>query len=96
MAANNKRSRSCCEYEFTDSLCRLGEVLLAFSSGVLTMVTFGTPFWMVREPEASNSADVVAYHMGLWQNCTVIDTSVCRGLPLRAASVPSELRSLLC
>ena len=86
-----KRSKSsCCEYEFTDSLCRLGEVLLAFSSGVLTMVTFGTPYWMVREPQTSNDADEVSYHLGLWQNCTVLDTKVCTGLPLRGDSVPSE------
>ena len=88
--ATAERPKSCCEYEFTDSLCRLGEVLLAFSSGVLTMVTFGTPYWMVREPATSNSPDEVSYHLGLWQNCTVVDTSVCSGLPLRAASVPSE------
>ena len=92
MAASSKRrSRSCCEYEFTDSLCRLGEVLLAFSSGVLTMVTFGTPYWMVREPEEGEAAaGETVYHLGLWQNCTVVDTSVCHGLPLSAASVPGR------
>lgn len=79
--------RACVEYEFTDSLCRLAEVLLAFTNGVLTMLTFGTPYWMVREPEATDS-DQTVYHLGLWQNCTVLDS--CHGLPLKAASVPSE------
>lgn len=88
--------RSCCEYEFTDSLCRLGEVLLAFSSGVLTMVTFGTPYWLVREPETSNDEDLVAYHFGLWQNCTVVDARVCSGLPLKGDAVPSEQGTVCC
>ena len=81
------RSKRCVEYEFTDSLCRLGEVLLAFASGVLTMVTFGTPYWMVKEPDVNNVAEK-AYHLGLWQNCTVLES--CRVLPLKAAHVPSE------
>ena len=89
MAGGSKR---CVEYEVTDSLCRLGEVLLAFASGVLTMVTFGTPFWMVKEPSTS-SLDGTAYHLGLWQNCTVMDA--CRGLPLKAAHVPSEYKEIV-
>ena len=81
-------AKRCVEYEITDSICRLGEVLLAFASGLLTMVTFGTPYWMVHEPEASHLAQE-AYHLGLWQNCTFLGS--CRTLPLQGASVPSEL-----
>ena len=88
--ATKRSGSSCCEGELTDSLCRLGEVLLAFSSGVLTMVTFGTPYWLAREPETSNDAEQAAYHLGLWQNCTVVDTKVCIGLPLRGSAVPSK------
>ena len=80
-------SKKCVEYEFTESLCRLGEVLLAFASGVLTMVTFGTPYWMVKVPEAANSDEKI-YHLGLWQNCTVLES--CEILPLKVAAVPSE------
>lgn len=86
-------SNRCVEYEVTDSLCRLGEVLLAFASGVLTMVTFGTPYWMVKDASPSNGVET-AYHLGLWQNCTLMDA--CRGLPLKAAHVPSEYREMGC
>lgn len=32
--------------EHSQSLCRLGEVFLSFGSGVLTIVCFGSPFWV--------------------------------------------------
>ena len=51
------------------------------------MLTFGTPYWMVREPEATDQQTAL-YHLGLWQNCTALVG--CEALPLRAASVPSE------
>ena len=32
--------------EHSQSLCRLGEVFLSFGSCVLTIVSFGSPFWI--------------------------------------------------
>lgn len=34
--------------EHSQSLCRLGEVFLSFGSGVLTIVCFGSPFWIEK------------------------------------------------
>lgn len=77
-----------CQYECTDSLCRLGEILLAFASGVLTMVTFGTPYWLEKLSEAAD-LDSEEFHQGLWQRCTFLES--CKSLPVRATSVPGEL-----
>ncbi len=70
--------------EYADTLCRIGEVLLSFSSGVLTVVTFGTAFWLqgIASKEEQSS-----YHSGLWQHCPTGTDSVCKTLPL---SGPSE------
>ena len=56
--------------EYSDALCRLGEVLLAFASGVLTFVTFGTAFWQVEGKEDNQQTFSPNYHSGLWQNCS--------------------------
>jgi len=82
-----KRCADSCNYEYTDSLCRLAEVLLAFASGVLTMVTFGTPYWLERGSEVS---DTDHYHLGLWQNCTILGG--CTRMPMKGPSVPGERR----
>lgn len=81
-----KRCADSCNHEYTDSLCRLAEVLLAFASGVLTMVTFGTPYWLERGSEVGDTKDE-HYHLGLWQNCTTVG---CTGLPMKGPSVPGE------
>ena len=70
-----------CGSEYGETFCRLGEVLLAFSSGVLTLVAFGTSHWL--EPPAVSVTDAVP-HSGLWQTCT---DDVCTTIPL---SAPSE------
>ena len=66
--------------EYADTCCRIGEVLLAFSSGLLTVATFGTSFWLEAK-DKDNS-----YHQGLWQNCSDFSTNGCRTLPLNGPS----------
>jgi len=83
-----KRCADSCNYEYTDSLCRLAEVFLAFASGVLTMVTFGTPYWLERGSEVGSDTD--HYHLGLWQNCTILGG--CTRMPMKGPSVPGERR----
>ena len=80
--------------EYSDALCRLGEVLLAFASGVLTFVTFGTAYWLVEEDEKNNQ---LRGHSGLWQNCsqTLEEPSIiCQGIPLSGPGI-SDRRILL-
>lgn len=69
--------------EYADTVCRVGEVLLSFSSGILTVVTFGTGFWLQSRDEGSSPL----YHFGLWQNCSygVVDGG-CKTLPLNGPS----------
>lgn len=73
--------------EYADTVCRVGEVLLAFSSGILTVVTFGTGFWLQSK---SISGKDHTYHFGLWQNCSdqIVDTDEggCSTLPLKGPS----------
>lgn len=79
--------------EYADTVCRVGEVLLAFSNGILTVVTFGTGFWLQSKSVSGKDA---TYHFGLWQNCSDqivgADDSGCNTLPLKG---PSELAALL-
>lgn len=58
--------------EHSQTLCRLGEVFLAFASGVLTVVSFGSPFWI----ENGTSVD----HQGLWQECQITPDASCKPL----------------
>lgn len=68
-----------CKYEYADTFCRLGEVLLSFSSGVLLLVTFGSSYWMEHAQDQS--------HSGLWQKCA----QDCHSLPLiTSANAPGE------
>lgn len=75
--------------EYADTLCRVGEVMLSFTSGILTLVTFGTAYWLQVTSNSTNPKDPVVklFHHGLWQNCTDSATSSCKALPL---SGPSE------
>ena len=73
-----------CKSEYVDTFCRLGEVLLAFSNGLLMLVAFGTPFW-VEQVFHDDQPSQHTYHSGLWQNCTVL--LGCSAIPL---SAPSE------
>jgi hypothetical protein len=72
--------------EYGDTVCRVGEVLLAFSSGILTVVTFGTGFWL-QSKSVSDDDDSLLYHFGLWQNCSskVVEGG-CVILPLNGPS----------
>ena len=80
--------------EYSDALCRLGEVLLAFSSGVLTFVTFGTAFWLEESYGDGASATLQRRHSGLWQNCTVkpVTEDGCRAISLSGPSTCGRLR----
>ena len=70
--------------EYADTLCRVGEVLLSFSSGILTVVTFGTAFWLQATVNKSDP-EMVGYHQGLWQNCTnPIGPNGCETISLNA------------
>ena len=66
--------------EYSDALCRVGEVLLAFSSGVLTFATFGTAYWIEEEVNDDGGANSLR-HSGLWQNCSSLDNN-CHTLSL--------------
>ena len=78
MRAEAKRCVENFKSEYADTFCRIGEVLLSFSSGILTVVTFGTSFWLKTTTEKGN-----VYHSGLWQNCTVsLSGSNCNTLGL--------------
>lgn len=77
--------------EYADTVCRVGEVLLAFFSGILTVVTFGTGFWLESK---SVSGKDPTFHFGLWQNCSsVTELGGCTTLPLKG---PSEQCDFLC
>ena len=76
--------------EYSDALCRLGEVLLAFASGVLTFVTFGTSYWRV-EGEGDDLQDFTErQHSGLWQICTVPPNpdASCQAIALSGPGMP--------
>lgn len=75
--------------EYSDALCRLGEVLLAFSSGVLTFATFGTAYW-IEEELSDKAAPGAKRHSGLWQNCTTLDTT-CHSMPLSGPSKSGDV-----
>lgn len=69
--------------EYADNMCRVGEVLLSFTSGILTLVTFGTGFWLLaKRHTVEGVAYHDGYHLGLWQNCTISVTSVCENISL--------------
>ena len=74
--------------EYSDTVCRIGEVLLSFGSGILTVVTFGTSFWL----QATDKKDSTSlFHHGLWQNCSSeTGDSVCNTLPLSGDSKSSH------
>ncbi len=65
--------------EYADTMCRIGEVLLSISSATLTLITFGTAYWV--EATKENENDLV-YHAGLWQNCSISDTVSCKRRPI--------------
>ena len=75
--AEVKRCLSVFKSEYADTYCRVGEVLLSFFSGVLTIVTFGTAYWQEARPEEALSSDC-RFHSGLWQIC---NTESCNTLP---------------
>jgi hypothetical protein len=77
--------------EYSDALCRLGEVLLAFASGVLTFVTFGTAYWAVEGVEGDSPQDFTERrHCGLWQTCNILpDPDIgCNAIPLSGPGMP--------
>ena len=76
--------------EYSDALCRLGEVLLAFASGVLTFVTFGTAYWAMEGEGDSPEDFTEKRHCGLWQTCNVApDPNIgCTSLPLSGPGMP--------
>ncbi len=68
---------------------RLGEVFLAFASGLTMLVTFGTPYWVEQSIPVEGGGvggveQAVMYHSGLWQNCTL--SQGCESIGLRAPS----------
>lgn len=68
--------------EYAENMCRVGEVLLSFSSGILTLVTFGTGFWLQAKKSISGES-VPTFHYGLWQNCSISGgTTSCTTIPL--------------
>ena len=79
--AEVKRCLSVFKSEYADTCCRVGEVLLSFFSGVLTIVTFGTAFWKEARPDALSSD--CRFHSGLWQTC---NTESCKTLLLSGPS----------
>ena len=89
MATQKEKWWGTCKREYLDTLFRLGEVLLAFSSGVMMVVAFGTPYWVEQSfPSGRGKGGEVQennlYHSGLWQNCT--PTIGCESIGLNAAS----------
>lgn len=78
-----KRCLDNCQAEYGDTVCRVGEVLLAFSSGILTVVTFGTGYWL-QSRTVSDSGPL--YHYGLWQNCSSLKVESCTTIPLNGPS----------
>ena len=72
-----------CQTEYGDTVCRVAEVLLAFSSGILTVVTFGTGYWLQSR---TISDDGPHYHSGLWQNCSSVVGGGCKTIPLNGPS----------
>ena len=77
-----------CRVEYADTFCRLGEVFLSFSSGILLLVTFGSSYWLSLSLKGGKD-----YHSGLWQNCTS-QTGDCSTLPLTAPGAPGEISIL--
>ena len=81
--------------EYSDTFCRLGEVLLAFASGVLTFVTFGTAYWVVEGVDGGNIQDFTEkLHSGLWQICTVAPDpeAHCEAAPLSGPGMPLSVK----
>ena len=76
-------ARRLADSETAEACCRLWEVALAFSNGVLTLVAFGTPYWVERLTQSDAGAEERAFHEGLWQKCPS-DSSIvdCKVLPL--------------
>ncbi len=78
-----------CKQEYAGMFFRLGEVFLAFASGLTMLVTFGTPYWVEQSiPVVGGGVggveQAVMYHSGLWQNCTL--SQGCESIGLRAPS----------
>lgn len=75
-----------CRREHAESCCRLWEVTLAFSNGVLTLVAFGTPYWVEYEAQSQADAQQRTFHEGLWQRCPSDSSAVdCVVLPINVA-----------
>lgn len=58
--------------EYLAHLLRLGELVLSFAIGTMTLISYGTQFWV-------ETAD---YHQGLWINCSTKPNVPCETLPL--------------
>ncbi len=79
-----------CKREYAATFFRLGEVFLAFGSGVMMLVTFGTPYWVEQSFPVSRGSgggveEAAMFHSGLWQNCT--PSQGCQSIGI---SAPSE------
>ena len=77
-----REARRCADHfkaEYADTMCRIGEVLLSFSSATLTLITFGTAYWLQAKKQDQVE---LAYHNGLWQNCTIADTTDCHKISI--------------
>lgn len=53
-------------------LLRIGELILSFAIGTITLISYGTQFWV-------ETAD---YRHGLWINCSTKPGEPCKTLPL--------------
>ena len=78
MKAEARRCAGHFRAEYADTMCRIGEVLLSFSSATLTLITFGTTYWI----QAAKKEDEPLFHGGLWQNCSISDTVDCQRLAI--------------
>lgn len=58
--------------EYLPHLLRLGELVLSFAIGTITLISYGTQFWV-------ETAD---YHQGLWIKCSTKPNVPCETLPL--------------
>ena len=76
---NSQQCCQSCQSEYADSCIRLWEVLLAFLSGILTVVTFGTPFWSEQSSVDAEHGTKDTYHEGLWQSCHTPEG--CKAIP---------------
>ena len=85
-----REARRCAEHfrvEYADTMCRIGEVLLSFSGGTTTLITFGTAFWIQATKQEETEP---VFHSGLWQNCTISQTIECTRLPVSGPGIPED------